>query len=129
MLSGLIKSNLTFALRLKQSVLLTQAARHIQEGHDQSGHPTYRLEQPGEKVEGAEDLDKAIKLLQELLETHQKGWPRDARLKAEEVFAAYGRGEYQDLTDAFATAAGVDREEWVRRVEKRKSERQASKEG
>lgn len=75
------------------------------------------LQQAGQSVSGAADLENAIRKTERLRDDVFRYWDEsseeDLRLAREEV----ARGEGLELTDAFAEVAGVDRDTWRYKVE------------
>ena len=120
---GLIESALTQCRHLKEAVERVAQGRDVPNGRAEEGATGAFPQMSGVKVFGAEELDRVIALLEQLPEVHRKSWPRDNPPTQEEAEAAYRRGEFQVLDEAFARVAGTSREDWLQRVEAHKRKR------
>jgi hypothetical protein len=76
----------------------------------------------GRQLQEADEVAAAIRKLERAGEAHTNNWPWFRKEDEDEALAEYARGETVPLEEAFAQIAGVSKEEWRRRVERRRAE-------
>jgi hypothetical protein len=81
----------------------------------------------GQKVQGLPRLDEVIREIEAFRSEVFDSWPwTPTKEEWDEAVAEFERGGGVDIDDAFAEAAGVSREEWLRLVEQRRRTRDGS---
>jgi hypothetical protein len=83
------------------------------------------FERLGGTLSGASELRLANDQVRWLEKEIFEEWPWFAELDTAKTLDDVRRGEFIDITDAFAQAAGVDRESWLRHVEEHKRRKRA----
>jgi allophanate hydrolase subunit 1 len=74
------------------------------------------VQKAGNKVERAEEFERAIREIEELYHDFRTTFPVATEEEAVEDLAAIARGDHVDAEEAFARIAGVDAATWRRRV-------------
>ncbi len=124
---GLIESALVQCRHLKEALDRVARGEPMPNGRSAIAATGSPPAGSGFKVPGAEELDRAIALLEQLPEVHRKSWPRENPPSLAKVEEEYRRGECLSLEDAFAQIAGMSRDDWLRRVEAHKNKKEANK--
>jgi hypothetical protein len=125
LMAGLIESALTQCRHLKDALGRLVQGGPLPNGRENAGAKAPTPERAGVQVMGAEELDRTVALLEQLLKVHRDSWPKANPPTWAEAEEAFRRGEYLDLEEAFAQVAGTSPEGWQQRVEAHKRKQEA----
>jgi len=117
MLSALIQAAIARGNLLRTAVEMAGKVNDVPVPTSRPDTAVYEINGHAIPVDRAQDLDKSLSRLANLLDIHERNWPHEPVPNRAEALKADNNSESQPLDVAFAEAAGLDLKDWNSRVE------------